>query len=282
MSTFIILLIAIAHSVLEINGDDRFGRSAYSNIVDTYEQYRAGNNWPLSLMVAAALAYHIEYALNFVFVAYVSPVAFSVCDIARRIAVIIMGAILFNKILTQQNWLGIIIALGGVLWYSYVESRPAVASQPSLDETPLPKPKTPRTKKKEITEHVNNTSAANDDAPSKSATPSRPKSKSPSRSKKGKKSTAEVPIPIVTQAAKTQTPVGAAARPQKKKIETVMAEPIVSPAATVLVEEKKRGRPASTAKKQSTVPATRKIVDTPAALLQDSTFRRSERIFLSS
>jgi hypothetical protein len=32
-----------------------------------------------------------EYALNFVFVALVDPVTFSVCDIARRLAVIVTG-----------------------------------------------------------------------------------------------------------------------------------------------------------------------------------------------
>ena len=35
-----------------------------------------GEYWPLILLVLAAVAYHVEYALNFVFVGYVSSVAF--------------------------------------------------------------------------------------------------------------------------------------------------------------------------------------------------------------
>jgi hypothetical protein len=80
-------------------------------------------NWRLLLLILlAALAYHIEYSLNFIFVGFVSPVAFSVCDIARRLGIIVSGAFLFNKTLTSLNVLGILIALAGVLWYSVLES----------------------------------------------------------------------------------------------------------------------------------------------------------------
>ena len=82
-----------------------------------------GDYWPLFLVVAAALAYHIEYAFNFVFLGYVSSVAFSVCDIARRVGIIVMGSFVFSKALTHMNWIGIIVAMGGVLWYSYLESQ---------------------------------------------------------------------------------------------------------------------------------------------------------------
>ena len=54
---------------------------------------------------------------------YVSSVAFSVSDITRRIAIISTGAIVFNKTLTSMNWIGISIALGGVLWYSYLDNQ---------------------------------------------------------------------------------------------------------------------------------------------------------------
>lgn len=87
-----------------------------------FDKFQTGDRWPLILTVLAALAYHIEYALNFVFVGYVSAVTFSVSDIARRIAIILTGAVVFNKTLTMQNWLGISVALGGVLWYSYLEN----------------------------------------------------------------------------------------------------------------------------------------------------------------
>ena len=80
------------------------------------------NKWPLILTLIASLAYYIEYVLNFIFVSYVNNVTFSVCDITRRISIIIIGSIVFNKKLTIMNWIGIIIALCGVLWYTYLEN----------------------------------------------------------------------------------------------------------------------------------------------------------------
>ena len=74
--------------------------------------------WPLMLVLAAALAYELEYALNFIFVGCVDPVTFAVCDIGRRLSVIITGAILFDKHLTMLNLCGIALALAGVLAYS--------------------------------------------------------------------------------------------------------------------------------------------------------------------
>lgn len=32
------------------------------------------------------------------------------------------GAVVFNKPLTAMNWLGIAVALGGVLWYSFLDN----------------------------------------------------------------------------------------------------------------------------------------------------------------
>jgi hypothetical protein len=42
--------------------------------------------------MGSSSARQAEYALNFVFVALVDPVTFSVCDIVRRLAVIVAGA----------------------------------------------------------------------------------------------------------------------------------------------------------------------------------------------
>lgn len=93
-----------------------------------------GNYWPISLVVAASLAYHIEYALTFMYVGFVSSVAFSVSDIARRVAIIVMGSMVFNKQLTQMNWTGIVVALSGVLWYSYLEGQAAAKASAKLKE----------------------------------------------------------------------------------------------------------------------------------------------------
>lgn len=77
-----------------------------------------GDVAPLGMIALAALAYHSEYLLNFMYVARVSPLAFSVTDIARRVSIISAGALMFGKPLSAMNMLGIVIALGGVLWYS--------------------------------------------------------------------------------------------------------------------------------------------------------------------
>lgn len=90
---------------------------------DIVHKMRAGDTWPVLLMTAAATAYHIEYVLNTIFVGFVSPVAFSVSDVSRRLAIIIAGAVLFGKFLTPLNCLGIALALGGVFCYSYLESK---------------------------------------------------------------------------------------------------------------------------------------------------------------
>jgi len=85
------------------------------------------------LIVAAGLAYHAEYSLNFAFVRWVSPLAFSVADVARRLAIILTGAALFHKPLTSLNLLGVALALGGVLCFLLVSS-----------STASPPPKRPR------------------------------------------------------------------------------------------------------------------------------------------
>jgi hypothetical protein len=77
----------------------------------------------MTLVVISAIAYHFEYLLNFIFVGYVNSVMFSVADIVRRIAIIVVGGVVFNKVLTSSNWVGIVVALGGVLWYSYLDSQ---------------------------------------------------------------------------------------------------------------------------------------------------------------
>lgn len=65
--------------------------SPLGKLADAYILGLEGDYWPVLLIVVAALSYHIEYTLNFVFVGYVSSVAFSVCDIARRVFIIVMG-----------------------------------------------------------------------------------------------------------------------------------------------------------------------------------------------
>ena len=94
----------------------------------------AGSFWPVQLVLLSALAYHLEYMLNFMFVGYVNSVMFSVSDIVRRISIILVGAVVFNKVLTGTNWAGIGVALGGVLWYSYLDSQYSATVQKVNDK----------------------------------------------------------------------------------------------------------------------------------------------------
>lgn len=75
----------------------------------------------LGLFLVTAFGYYMEYILTFVFVGYVSPVTFSVTDIARRVCAIVVGSLIFQKLLTRANWGGLLVAIGGVLWYSYLD-----------------------------------------------------------------------------------------------------------------------------------------------------------------
>jgi len=78
--------------------------------------------WPIFLIAANALAFHMEYVLNMIFVGFVNPVSFSVSDVGRRLGIILCGCVVFGKTLTATNSFGVALALGGVLWYSYVEN----------------------------------------------------------------------------------------------------------------------------------------------------------------
>jgi len=76
----------------------------------------------VGVTILAGASYHIEYVLNFMFVPFVSPLAFSVTDIARRLTKIVLGALFFHTALTVPNLVGIVMSLAGVLWYSYMTS----------------------------------------------------------------------------------------------------------------------------------------------------------------
>jgi hypothetical protein len=75
-------------------------------LYDVFPKASNGETWPLLLLLITACAFYSEYGLNFIFVGYVSSVAFSVCDIARRVAIIVTGAVVFQHPLTASNWLG--------------------------------------------------------------------------------------------------------------------------------------------------------------------------------
>jgi len=75
----------------------------------------------LPLSAVAAFAYHVEYVSNFLFTARVTPLAFSIADICRRLCIIAVGSVLFNKPLSSLNKTGILICFTGVLWYTTMD-----------------------------------------------------------------------------------------------------------------------------------------------------------------
>lgn len=131
VSTFLTALV-IWSSTLFLNKENASDVVQYpmsiTILMNVNNELLNGNHYPLFLVVVSAVAYHLEYMLNFIFVGYVNSVMFSVSDIVRRIAIIVVGGIVFNKVLTAQNWVGIVVALGGVLWYSYLDNKYSTGS----------------------------------------------------------------------------------------------------------------------------------------------------------
>ena len=82
------------------------------------------------LVLASGLAYHSEYTLNFSYVRLVSPLAFSVTDVARRLAIIVTGALLFRKPLTPLNATGVLLSLGGVVCFLAATSEGRAVKRP--------------------------------------------------------------------------------------------------------------------------------------------------------
>ena len=53
------------------------------------QEWDKGNSVPVLKIVAAASSYFVEYGLNFMYVAQVSPVTFAITDIVRRLGTIV-------------------------------------------------------------------------------------------------------------------------------------------------------------------------------------------------
>lgn len=82
------------------------------------------------VFASAALSYHIEYILNFIVTENVNEVHFAVLDVARRLAIILAGAVLFGKVLSPLNIFGVVLALFGVLCFNRVRRKELVAGSP--------------------------------------------------------------------------------------------------------------------------------------------------------
>jgi solute carrier family 35 protein E1 len=115
-SQFVLVTIA---SALMLLADVAFGFVNWRSIRNKLESSERAR----LVFGLAALAYHIEYVLNFIVAANVSEVHFSVLDVARRLAIILMGAFLFGKLLSPLNVFGVVLALAGVFAFNETRRR---------------------------------------------------------------------------------------------------------------------------------------------------------------
>lgn len=65
----------------------------------------------------------------------VSPVSHGVCNVVKRVAIIISSVFFFNQVLTTQTMLGTVIALGGTWLYTETSSKHKHA-KPAAEEPP--------------------------------------------------------------------------------------------------------------------------------------------------
>jgi Triose-phosphate Transporter family len=74
---------------------------------------------PIWLTSTAAISYHLEYCLSFMFVRLVNPITYGACDAIRRLCIIISGRCMFGGApFSRLNKVGILFALFGALSYS--------------------------------------------------------------------------------------------------------------------------------------------------------------------
>ena len=86
---------------------------------------------PVFILVLAPVAYHVEYVLNFRVTQQTSEISFAVLDVMRRLAIILVGSLMFDKELTFLNVVGAVVALLGTLLYTFARTKPPASSSSS-------------------------------------------------------------------------------------------------------------------------------------------------------
>lgn len=84
---------------------------------------------PLRLFGLAAIGFTSEYVLQFAFVSLVNPLTFSVADIGRRVAVIAMATVVFDKQLDRNGVAGIAVAVFGICCYTALNNKRTAAKK---------------------------------------------------------------------------------------------------------------------------------------------------------
>ncbi|KAF6004092.1 hypothetical protein F1559_001464 [Cyanidiococcus yangmingshanensis] len=69
----------------------------------------------------ASLLYHLYNEASYGVLEDVSPLTFSIGNVVKRLAIILSSVIAFGTIMRPLNWLGVALAVGGTLIYSYAK-----------------------------------------------------------------------------------------------------------------------------------------------------------------
>lgn len=79
------------------------------------------------LFFGGAIAFALNYS-SFVVSSVVSTLTMTVSGNAKAVINIAVSVLVFGNAITFMNWIGCLVAIGGVMWYQYIMMHPAKAS----------------------------------------------------------------------------------------------------------------------------------------------------------
>lgn len=80
-----------------------------------------GTGTVFGYIAMASLLYHLYNEASYGVLEDVSPLTFSIGNVVKRLAIILSSVIAFGTIMRPLNWLGVALAVGGTLIYSYAK-----------------------------------------------------------------------------------------------------------------------------------------------------------------
>ena len=72
-------------------------------------------------IAVASLLYHLYNEASYGVLEDVSPLTFSVGNVVKRLAIILSSVLAFGTVMRATNWVGVALAVGGTLIYSYAK-----------------------------------------------------------------------------------------------------------------------------------------------------------------
>eukprot|EP00392_Amoebophrya_sp_AT5.2_P000605 g606.t1 len=103
------------------------GLKSFPVYAETYQSLQSNTSatpyYFLLILVMTFTSYLLEYGANFAYVDMVSPVAFAITDIVRRIFTIIVNAVMYSNPIGLLNATGILLSLLGALAYALLSQK---------------------------------------------------------------------------------------------------------------------------------------------------------------